>query len=549
MTASDSGSTRAPAGGTAVRGSSNGTSSPIGGASGAGGSARGDSTAAGGAAVANTSSKGRTAEGGGGGTATRATGGSSPATTAGAVGGATTTLRGIGGRPRVTAASGTTLVKIDPAVRHQSFEGWGTSLCWWAHQIGAWSAAKRNQLLDLVVNPVTGLGYSIFRYNIGGGDAPSHDHMGKNREMPGFQSSSGVWDWNADARQTAVLRRLVETGENVIIEAFSNSPPYWMTKSGCASGSTDGSNNLKDDAYGPFAEYLTEVTKHYRDELGITFRTLEPMNEPNANWWKANGGQEGCHFGASSQQQLIKAVAAELIAKGLTETQISASDENSMDDAFSIMSGYDATTLGHVAQMNVHSYAGTRRTQVRELAASKGKRLWQSESGPLGTELASNLDAAIFMAGRIIMDLRELKPEAWLEWQVVDSSLPWTSFSVNDSTETWTPLKRFYAQAGFSRFIRPGAHFIDIDNANMVAALSSDGSSLTVVVRNGDTTVSKDYVFDLTALPAVGSSVVVHRTSSSEDLVQLSPITLKDYSVSVNAAPYSVTTYVFSLPK
>ena len=96
----------------------------------------------------------------------------------------------------------------------------------------------------------------------------------------------------------------------MILEAFSNSPPYWMTKSGCASGSTDGSNNLKDDSYDAFADYLTEVVKHYRDSFGITFRTLEPLNEPNANWWKANGGQEGCHFSPANQQTIIKAVGA-----------------------------------------------------------------------------------------------------------------------------------------------------------------------------------------------------------------------------------------------
>jgi hypothetical protein len=58
-----------------------------------------------------------------------------------------------------------------------------------------------------------------------------------------------------------------------------------MTKSGCASGNTDGSNNLKDDSYDAFADYLTEVVKHFRDSWGITFRTLEPLNEPNASWW------------------------------------------------------------------------------------------------------------------------------------------------------------------------------------------------------------------------------------------------------------------------
>ena len=229
-----------------------------------------------------------------------------------------------GARPQVKPESGATLVKVDSTTRRQSFEGWGSSICWWGDRIGGWAEDKRNALVDLIVDAKNGLGYNIFRYNIGGGDNPSHTHMGEHRNMPGFQPTKGTWDWNADARQQAVLKRLVSSGENVIVEAFSNSPPYWMTKSGCASGSSDGSDNLKDDQYDAFADYLTEVVKHYRDELGITFRTLEPLNEPNANWWKSNGGQEGCHFGPSSQQKIIKAVGAALASKALTGTTVSA---------------------------------------------------------------------------------------------------------------------------------------------------------------------------------------------------------------------------------
>jgi O-glycosyl hydrolase len=485
---------------------------------------------------------------GGGGRATggvTARGGSAGGGTGGAAASGGTT--GTGGRPKVVAAPGTTLVKVDVNTKHQRFEGWGTSLAWWAYQIGGWSSGKRDQFLDLIVDPVAGLGYNVFRYNIGGGDAPAHDHMGTNREMPGFQASTGTWDFEADARQTAVLARLWAKGRDVIIEAFSNSPPYWMTKSGCASGNSDGSNNLKDDAYDDFATYLVTVTKHYRDVLGITFRTLEPMNEPNANWWKANGGQEGCHFSASNQQQIIKALAAELGAQGVTETRVSASDENSMDDAYAIMSGYDTATLAALAQMNVHSYSGSQRTQVRQLATSKGKRLWQSESGPLSVELATNTDAAIFMAGRIIQDLRELAPEAWIEWQVVDSATTWTSFSVNDAQESWKPLKRFYAQAGFSRYIRPGATFVEVNDANMVAALAGDGATLTIVVRNGDSATSKGFTFDLTSLPSVGARVEAYRTSASEDLAQLGAIAVQDWSFAATVPAYSVTTYLIPL--
>ncbi len=463
-------------------------------------------------------------------------------------GGAATAGSGTGGRsgprPTVMAVSGTTLVTVDAGKRYQTFEGWGTSLCWWAHHVGGWSAAARSQVVDAVVNPTTGLGYNVFRYNIGGGENPDHEHMGEHREMPGFAPAAGKWDWEADQNQRAVLEEIVETGSEVILEAFSNSPPYWMTKSGCASGSSDGSNNLKDDSYDAFADYLTEVVKHFKDSWGITFRTLEPLNEPNANWWKSNGSQEGCHFSPSSQETLIRAVAAKLKEKGLTETAVSASDENSMDETYDNLRSFSTATMDATVQVNTHSYAGSRRTEVRALTTMHGKRLWQSESGPLGQDLSGDLAAALFMAGRIITDLRELKPEAWLDWQIGDPSRNWASLWLDDAKQSFTPLKRFYMHAGFSRYIRPGAVFVEVNQRDMVAATSGDQRALTLVARNADASASKGFTFDLTTLPAVGAMVEVHRTSRDEDLEAQEPIAIDGFSFVAMLPPSSVTTFV-----
>ena len=477
-------------------------------------------------------------------------GGASSATSGG--GAASIGTTGTGGsdqpRPTVTAAPDTVLVKVDPSVQYQSFEGWGTSLCWWANHVGGWGAVGRDRVVDAVVDPVEGLGYNIFRYNIGGGENPAHEHMNQHREMPGFQDSDGNWSWDNDANQRAILLSIAERGTDLIFEAFSNSPPYWMTQSGCASGSNDGSNNLNADAYDDFADYLTEVVKHYKDEYGVVFRTLEPLNEPYANWWQANGSQEGCHFDRSSQETIIQAVAQQLSAKGLDATAVSAADENSMDDALANLASFDQATVALVGQINVHSYAGSRRGELYELAVSLGKRLWQSESGPLGQDISDDMEAAIFMAGRIIQDLRELKPAAWVDWQSGDPSRSWASFTLNDADESHTPLKRFYMHAGFSRFIRPGASFVDVNHADMVAAVSGDGKSLAVVVRNSDPNQSQGFTFDLTALPTLGSTCNVYRTSRSEDLVGLSPMAIEEYRLVVEIPAYSITTFVIPMP-
>ena len=219
-----------------------------------------------------------------------------------------------------------------------------------------------------------------------------------------------------------------------------------------------------------------------------------------------------------------------------------------MDEAYENMRAFDATTFAAISQVNTHSYAGSRRAEVRALATNRGKRLWQSESGPLNQTLADDTDAALFMAGRIITDLRELKPEAWLDWQVGDPARSWASLVLNDSQQTFSRIKRFYMHAGFSRYIRPGATFVEVNHPDMVAAVSADGGTLTLVARNGSTSESKGLTFDLTALPGVGSAAEAHRTSRTEDLVPLPDASIEGYRFVATLPAASVTTFVLSMP-
>ena len=53
------------------------------------------------------------------------------------------------------------------------------------------------------------------------------------------------------------------------------------------------------------AVYLAVVTQHFQQHLNVTFDSVEAFNEPNSDWWKASGTQEGCHFSPSTQASVI----------------------------------------------------------------------------------------------------------------------------------------------------------------------------------------------------------------------------------------------------
>ena len=78
----------------------------------------------------------------------------------------------------------------------------------------------------------------------------------------------------------------------------------WLPCSGNVDGKLD---NLAPENYDAYVDYLTEVVGYYRHELNLTFRTIEPFNEPSAGSWRASGGQEGCHYDPSTQDIILQA--------------------------------------------------------------------------------------------------------------------------------------------------------------------------------------------------------------------------------------------------
>jgi len=89
--------------------------------------------------------------------------------------------------------------------------------------------------------------------------------------------------------------------KDIINEVFSNSPPYYMTKSGTSTGGWNAENNLKEECYDDFATYMARATKWIDNNLeekygtGVTY--VEPMNEPDTSYWAAGSTkQEGCTF-------------------------------------------------------------------------------------------------------------------------------------------------------------------------------------------------------------------------------------------------------------
>ncbi len=458
------------------------------------------------------------------------------------------------------------------------FEGWGTSLCWWANRLG-YSDSLAQQAADLFFGE-DGLKMNIMRYNIGGGDDPSHTHITRTDSMvPGWlkeENGEYVYDYTADYNQLNVLDRCVKAaGDNAIVEVFSNSPPYFMTVSGCSSGGVDSNkNNLKDDSYEEFAEYLAHVTDYIQNKLGIEVTSVSPMNEPNTNFWGAYSyKQEGCHFDAGEAQSKIIELTAEALKKyDLDNVIIAASDETSTELQIQEYNAYSDAAKKVIGRINTHTYNPTRAGELGALAREENFKLWMSEVDGNGTsgENAGEMSAAIWFGQKIISDMNSLTPAAWVMWQAIDKHICAEGYlgrqdsgMIDINTGYWglavadhdnddiILTQKYYAMGQFSRFIRPGYTVISTGE-DSIAAYDSDSGMLVIVAIN-PTAADKTANFDLSQFESVGRRVSVTRTSGStadgEQWAELDDIYTYDGGFVAELKANSITTYVLNNAK
>ncbi|MEX1656739.1 beta-1,6-galactanase [Streptomyces pseudovenezuelae] len=478
-------------------------------------------------------------------------------------------------RTLLTAAGGTLLgsalatgtaradatIAVSPGTSYGTWEGWGTSLAWWANVFGA-----RDDFADIFFTTkstsyngttLPGLGLNIARYNLGASswNSVNGESMVASANIPAFKQiegywqdwnnedpTSSAWDWTADANQRAMLVKATSRGATS--ELFANSPMWWMCSNHNPSGASGGGNNLQTWNYRQHASHLAATALYAKNNWGVNFATVDAFNEPSSSWWTATGTQEGCHMDASVQSAVLPYLRSELNNRGLTGVKISASDETSYDLARTTWNSFSSTTKGYVNRVNVHGYQGSdgrRDLLYTDVVTTAGKALWNSETGDgdgTGYTTAFNL----------LYDCRWLHPTAWVYWQVMDPTAGWGVIKYDAGTLQAGAIEtKYYVLAQFSRHIRPGMKIIDTGVSNAVAAYDSSAKRLVIVALNTSTS-AQTLTFDLSRFTTVtgGSGGLVPRwntvTTGGDKYASYSNTFLSGKSVAVPFAAKAVQT-------
>lgn len=324
---------------------------------------------------------------------------------------------------RQTAFAAGNVVNVDASMQYQTFDGWGTSLAWWANECGDWTRehssgkTQREYIMELLFGE-EGLNWNIARYNVGGGENPAHNHLSFDTDMPGFQAggrgtafdwenedgTQKDWDETVDARQLWVLDAFQNIRKDIaekngkesdaITEFFSNSPPYWMLENQCASGRGK-KTNLKNDYINDYVNYFVEVYKYLIDQ-GFTVDLLQPFNESatlGVGWGTDagnEGDQEGCAFSPEQKIAVLSGVMARVKALAEEDPKYAAgynlgdevSTENALKELTAIGSksgGNDIIKGADKLTYHIYGYEIKQAQEVYRKAKENGQKCEMSE--------------------------------------------------------------------------------------------------------------------------------------------------------------------------
>ena len=486
-------------------------------------------------------------------------------------------------------AQETTTYVIDKNIKYQEIDNFSASDAWRMDFVGKnWPREKKEYLADLLFkrefdkngNPM-GMALTNWRVNIGAGSYENRE----NNEVTStwnrtecFLLPDGSYDFTKQAGQQWFMNAARERGVNDFL-FFTNSAPYFMTRTGSTLSGDSEYINLQDDKFDDFANFLVRCVQHFR-ENGYNIKYVSPLNEPNVEW-HTNSWQEGTY---ATKADIYKVVAEldKAISENGVDTKIIIPEIGEMKMLFEVDANektpddiirsmfYDDGAFSVMPFKNLYNCLAAHdywtaytprllvdiRTRTRDLLAGNGHntKFWASEycilekndEITMPSSPVKSINLGLYVARLIHTNLAVANASAW-QW--------WTAVSLNEDVPVWLlPLegesgesvkydgrvvttKMFWATANYSFFVRPGMRRIDVRTLNkevtpleaatslMVSSYTDGSQVVTVFVNYADT----DECISLECDNAMEGKLYV--TSIDKDLQYIGKYNLKSLTI------------------
>ena len=423
---------------------------------------------------------------------------------------------------------GTTTITLDESKTYQTMEGFGASSAWIYQDFGKLDNPQiKEQAMEMLYGD-SGLKLNTFRYNIGAGGSEVYQYSDPLRGSESFfvaENFTGDYSVfkdasNYDFTKDAAVRELFELAlskgniEQVVF--FANSPHYTMTLNGKTHGEQINVDNLKEECYEAFSDYLLVITDYlyenvickYDKEIKVI---ISPVNEPQWKWGGEGATQEGCHYEpealAKFYQQFYTSLNDFNASHGTSfEMDIFECGKYMMVASSARVNEYMTEFEKYpffesVTNISAHSY-GTDTSKFHRTLFSEYMDKYYSDLKISITEYCvlefgvdPTMDMGIFSAQVIMRDLAMLDAVNWNYWLSIskgdyeDGLIYWNNVDGQDVIKSY---KRYYAMGHFSKFIESGSVRIDasysdtlaFNGVECVAFKKTDGSIALVVIND-----------------------------------------------------------------
>ena len=423
---------------------------------------------------------------------------------------------------------GTTTITLDESKTYQTMEGFGASSAWIYQDFGKLDNPQiKEQAMEMLYGD-SGLKLNTFRYNIGAGGSEVYQYSDPLRGSESFfvaENFTGDYSVfkdasNYDFTKDAAVRELFELAlskgniEQVVF--FANSPHYTMTLNGKTHGEQINVDNLKEECYEAFSDYLLVITDYlyenvickYDKEIKVI---ISPVNEPQWKWGGEGATQEGCHYEpealAKFYQQFYTSLNDFNASHGTSfEMDIFECGKYMMVASSARVNEYMTEFEKYpffesVTNISAHSY-GTDTSKFHRTLFSEYMDKYYSDLKISITEYCvlefgvdPTMDMGIFSAQVIMRDLTMLDAVNWNYWLSIskgdyeDGLIYWNNVDGQDVIKSY---KRYYAMGHFSKFLESGSVRIDasysdtlaFNGVECVAFKKTDGSIALVVIND-----------------------------------------------------------------
>lgn len=428
----------------------------------------------------------------------------------------------------VAVINGATSITLDSSKRYQTMQGFGASSAWIYQQLGLEQDDNfKNTAMEMLYGD-SGLELNTFRYNIGAGGVEVDSQFMERSAESFFVADKFNGDYAAfadnnnydfETRDQAVLdmfERALATGNIERVIFFANSPHYLMTKNGKTHGEKEYVNNLKEECYEAFSQYLLVIGEYLYENYVCKYDKnikilISPVNEPQWKWGGEEATQEGCHFDPkplakfydtfyNTLKEFNKShdVKFEMDIFESGNYKMILSSHTNFNEYMTEFEKYEF--FQDITTISLHSYGADESVFFRELFADYMSKYYPNIGISMSEycTLKWGVDESIAMGlscGKVIMrDIAMLSVTDWQWWLSIarggyeDGLVYWLEENEISKLEV---SKRYYVMGHFSKYIKAGSvrisskysDFLGFNGVECVAFKNTD-DSVTIVILN-----------------------------------------------------------------